>query len=155
MWISFTYMDTVEQLVELFKFGCNRQAGHFMASKMDQELPEQVMIAPIPTPSSRVRRRGFDHTALLAREISARQKLEYRQVLRRVGSSRQVGSGRAVRLKQAESSYAVTNPAHVRGRHIVLIDDVVTTGATLQAAARLLRKAGAKKVDAVVFAKRQ
>ncbi len=157
MWINYVYASAAELAVESFKFNSNRLAGEFMAAKMAQNLAklQNYLIVPVPTATTRIRQRGFDHTKLLAREISKIHKTEYLNVLRHEGQARQVGSTRRQRLKQAENSYRVKKPNSVAGRDILLIDDVTTTGATLQAAAKVLRKAGAKKVNALVFAKRQ
>jgi len=74
--------------------------------------------------------------------------------LKRLGQSRQVGAKKGVRQAQQTHSYYLSRPQQVAGRNILLIDDVVTTGATLKAAARALRSSGARRVDALVFAKR-
>ncbi len=156
MWINYVYASAAELAVESFKFNSSRSAGRFMAAKMAQNLPkfQDCLIVPVPTATTRIRQRGFDHTKLLAREISRIHKAEYLNALRHEGQARQVGSTRRQRLKQAENSYRVKKPNSIAGRYVLLIDDVSTTGATLQAAAKVLRKAGAKKVDALVFAKR-
>ena len=65
---------------------------------------------------------------------------------------RQVGANRRERLRQLHSAFRVVRPDVVRGRHIVLVDDVLTTGATLETAARVLLNAGAARVSAVVLA---
>ena len=112
------------------------------------------MIISVPTATGRVRQRGFGHSELLARNISRQLRMEQSNALRRLGQSRQLGSGRQVRMTQLADSFAVKNPSRIAGRDILLIDDVLTTGGTLISAAKALKVAGAKQVNALVFAKR-
>ena len=76
----------------------------------------------------------------------------YTPLLARTGGQRQLGQHRDVRVKQMEGAFRILNPDAVRGKHVLLVDDVLTTGATCEAAARALRQAGAKQVGATVFA---
>jgi len=111
-----------------------------------------VVLAHIPTASSRVRTRGYDHARLLAKYIARHQKLPTATLLARIGQAHQVGSNRAQRVKQLEGAFRPVREAQIRGKHIVLVDDVLTSGATLETAARVLKHAGAKRVSAIVFA---
>jgi predicted amidophosphoribosyltransferase len=100
-----------------------------------------------------VRERGFDHARLLAKQIANGLNAEYSPALTRLGQSQQVGAKRFQRLNQQAGNYRVRQPLIVRGRNVLLVDDVVTTGATLKAATKALRQAGAAHVDALIFAK--
>ncbi len=126
---------------------------------MSQNLPQNVvpndcLVVPVPTATGRRRERGFDHAALLARYIARQLKLEFVSALARLGQSRQVGAGRSQRLKQSELNYRVARPSLIAERHILLVDDVITTGATIQAATRTLKQARAKSVNALAFVKK-
>ncbi|MCA9324597.1 ComF family protein [Candidatus Saccharibacteria bacterium] len=116
------------------------------------DFPEDAVVIHVPTATSRVRQRGFDQASLLARRLARSTPLTHIGALARRGQERQVGSGRKERFEHLLSAFWVQRPELVAGKHIILIDDVITTGATLEAAASVLRKAGAKRVDAVVFA---
>lgn len=111
------------------------------------------LVVPVPTATERVRQRGFDHARLLAKKVAEQLDLELVVPLRRYGQANQVGARRALRLKQQEGVYQITAPEKVAGRNVLIIDDVVTTGATLRAVTKALRRAGAKRVDALIFAK--
>ncbi len=116
-------------------------------------LSSDVMITHVPTATGRARARGYDHARLIARSLARQAHLPYTRLLGRLGQARQVGAGRVARRQQLQHAFRPLNPAAIRGRHIVLVDDVMTTGASLEAAARALRSAGAARVSAVVFAR--
>jgi ComF family protein len=114
-------------------------------------LPQDVVFVPVPTATSRVRQRGYDQAVLLARTISRERRLDVADVLVRLGQAHQVGSNRRDRLLHLKDAFRTQRTARIRGAHVVLVDDVLTTGATIETAARVLKKAGAKQVDAIVF----
>jgi ComF family protein len=116
--------------------------------------PTKYIVVPVPTATSRVRQRSFDHSAHLAQLAARKLGWRYLNALTRIGQTRQVGAERSIRLKQPADNYLVRYPNLVSGQKILLIDDVVTTGATLRAVTKALRAAGAARVDALVFAKR-
>jgi ComF family protein len=164
VWVTTDYQGAAKELVQVYKFGHQRVAANSISNFMSETfwffnseedtLKTNYLVVPVPTATSRVRQRGFDHSALLANAVAKNLKLPHKNVMQRLGQSRQVGNTRSERFKQAEGKYIVNKPDAVKGRNILLIDDVVTTGATLCSAAKTLRKAGAKRVDALVFAKR-
>jgi ComF family protein len=164
VWVSTDYEGVAKDLVQIYKFGHLRSVASSIAGQMAETLlafnsEEEIqragyLVVPVPTATSRVRQRGFDHSALLARAVAKRLDLKSSRPMARLGQNRQVGKTRAERFRQAEGKYIVIKPQAVSGCSILLVDDVVTTGATLAASAKALRAAGAKRVDALVFAKR-
>ncbi|HSX43536.1 MAG TPA: phosphoribosyltransferase family protein [Candidatus Saccharimonadales bacterium] len=123
-----------------------------LISALSGNLPEGAVLVSIPTASSRVRARGYDHTALLTRALAQKTGRRSARLLGRRGQAHQVGSGRTRRLSQLSGAYYAIRPEAVEGRHLVLVDDILTTGATLETAAHMLLQAGARRVDAIVFA---
>ena len=155
VWIGSVYCGAAKELVRLLKFQRAKAGGSVIAEWLHQTLPRlgNVVISPVPTANKRVRARGYDQAALIARRLARLRRLPCRETLRRSKSTRQVGAGRQERFRQLDDAFAVHKPRKIAGKHILLIDDVLTTGATLESAAKALKKAGAAKVSAAVFAR--
>lgn len=154
VWVCTDYQGVAKQLVYKYKLEQARSAGQLIAEFMGQTLPylENSLMVPIPTATTHIRSRGFDHSQLLAKNLSAKTRLPINAALSRLGQAKQVGNKRRQRKQQLKNTFWVRS--FVEGKQILLIDDVVTTGATLEEAARTLKKAGAKTVNAVVFAQK-
>jgi competence protein ComFC len=155
VWVATEYAALPKKLIHRFKFDHAPAARHPIAQLMHEELPflsPDTLVVHVPTATSRRRQRGYDHAELLAREIARLSKLKYLPLLVRTGQTRQVGSKRSDRLKQLQASYRVSTLYDPKGAEILLIDDITTTGATLESAARVLKKSGAKTINAAVFA---
>ncbi len=157
VWVSGQYADTAKELVRRLKFVRAKAAVTVIAERMVEsipDLPPATIITYIPAATSRVRVRGYDQSRLLAKEIAKRRKLMHTTLLVRHGQTRQVGADRKHRIKQAAKNYSVRPSSLLPGSTVLIIDDILTTGATLESAAKLLKNAGAKHVYAAVFAKK-
>jgi ComF family protein len=118
----------------------------------DRIVFDDAVLVYVPTATARVRQRGFDQAQLIARQLSRMSGLSYRSYLRRMGQARQVGAGKRERAEHLRTAFRAVHESALQGAHIILVDDVLTSGATLEAAARTLKAAGATRIDAVVFA---
>ena len=150
-----TYDDIAKELVWRLKFTGARQAATVMVKVMAQcyAPPRNTYVVPIPTATGRARQRGYDQAVLLAMNYAQQTGASYLHCLRRLGQKQQRGAGRNERKQQLEGVYRLVKAKQLVGSKVLLIDDVTTTGATLEAAAKILLTAGAKNVQAVVFAK--
>lgn len=149
------YQGIYEQLVRSYKFDVQRSAAKPMAQLMDEivkSFPSDFVICQLPTAPTRIRLRGFDHASLLTKRYAQLLGKKPQKLLSRHTNNRQLGSSRDQRMKQMKTEFYVSKAEMVAGKSIVLVDDVMTTGATLAGAAKVLRAAGAKRVYAVVFA---
>jgi len=164
VWISTDYEGLAKKLVQKLKFSHQRAAAESISGIMVETFLSQnsatqlaaknYLLVPVPTATARVRQRSFDHTDLLSRAISRGLGLDASSAVYRTGQTKQVGANRAQRVAQVKGSYFVKDPSLINGRNVLLIDDVVTTGATISEVAKVLRAAGARSVDALIFAKR-
>lgn len=152
--VAYAYRGLAKDIVWQLKFSGAQAAAREMADQMSHlaTIPADAVVVPVPTATSRVRRRGFDQAKLLGRSLAVQTGLPYAPVLRRLGQHHQVGATRAQRVTQLRDAYRCAGASRIRGRHVLLIDDVLTTGATLEAAAQALKAAGAARVSAAVFA---
>ena len=111
-----------------------------------------LIITHVPTATNRVRQRGYDQSWHVARNVAKYLGKPAYPLLGRVGTARQVGADAATRKTQLGNAFRPRNSRHTANAHILLIDDVITTGASLEAAANILHSAGASRIDALVFA---
>ena len=96
---------------------------------------------------------GYDHAKLLAKEFAIKMGLELRECFKNVGKKEQKGLSRSDRLFNAINSFKVKDGIDVKGKSVFLVDDVMTSGATLNACAKMLIFEGAKQVIPITFAK--
>jgi len=150
--VATPYEAFAEQLIHAYKFERVYAAHGSLARALPQVVHEQVLIAPVPTITSHIRQRGYDHARVLAKRYAKLCALPYRPFLRRSGQLSQTGKDRATRLNQLEGVFALRG-SMPKGAHILLVDDVMTTGATLEQCAKVLHKGGAASISAVVFAR--
>ncbi|MCA1668479.1 MAG: ComF family protein [Thermomicrobia bacterium] len=117
-------------------------------------LPVADAIVPVPLARERQRERGFNQSVLIARCLAGDTLPVMPAWLNRTRETPpQVGHDRETRHANVAGAFACPDPAAVRGQRILLLDDVATTGATLDACARALRAAGVTSVHALVVAK--
>ena len=153
VWSSAPHEGVARDLVSALKFRRLLPVAATIAERIEWLAPGSLLSgAIVPVPSTRLRSlgRGFDPAAEIAAALSVRTGAPLRPVLSRGDFGRQLGRRRAQRIGQ---------PPHVRlrgeaPRSVLLIDDVLTTGATLSACARALRGGGSIRVAAITFTRR-
>jgi ComF family protein len=164
------YTGNLRKAVLRAKFsGDERLGGHLgglLAATWDGLQLERefgsVLIVPVPLHPSRRRERGFNQSELLSaglvralakRDKGSAPKIEKTCLQRKRATTPQTGLSVAARRENLRGAFEVVRPEEIRGRVIVLVDDVMTTGATLSACARTLKRAGASKVLGLTLAR--
>jgi predicted amidophosphoribosyltransferase len=154
-WAAVAYEGVAADCVRALKFARARPLAALMAAQLAAGAPPALIagaaLVPVPGHPARVRTRGFDQATLLARALAVRTGRPLAPVLRRRGpATRQLGASRRERLAPGRLLIGV---AAAPPRVAALVDDVHTTGATLDACARALRAAGSERVVALSWAR--
>ena len=150
-----SYRPPLDAVVRGLKFGRLDYLGRHLAVALAAELAPRLAgcdrVVPVPLHWRRRLARGYNQAERIARPLAGRLGLPCVQALaRRRATPPQSLLGREERLANLRKAFRVPRPERVRGLHILLVDDVATTGATLDAAAAALKKAGAAAVTALV-----
>src|SRR4051794_13248645 len=156
-WAPLAYDGVARELVGALKFRAALPLAGLMAAHIAANLPPDLRpaggaaIVPVPAQRVRLRRRGFDPAAQLGAALSARTGVPVSACLRRRDRApRQVGTGRSARRRPGRIAVELRGAPPARA---LLLDDVHTTGATLEACARELRAGGCREVSAVTYAR--
>ncbi|CAD5106595.1 ComF family protein [Zestomonas carbonaria] len=157
------YDFPLDSLVTRFKHQGKWPLGRLLAERLAEHLrqafahglPRPHALLPVPLANVRLRQRGFNQAALLARWVGKELRLpvDERTLLRTQDTPAQQGLDAAARRRNLRHAFVLAPSAEVRGRHLALLDDVLTTGATAEALARLLLRAGAARVDVYCLAR--
>lgn len=147
---AYPYAGWVRSSIHRFKYDGEFARGEELAAELDRirgELDPVELIVPVPIHSRRLRERGFNQSALLARHLSLSWGIACAELLeRRLDSPRQVGKSGDERWRNVSGAFACANRAAVAGMRIAVLDDVITTGATISSCAVALVASGAKSV---------
>lgn len=145
----------LQRLIGLYKFERTIEARRPLAELLDKVLPVlpvETIIIPVPTTQSRIRERGYDHMLLIARTLAKRRGLQYKQLIRRKANTKQRQASARKRLSQARDAFIVSGGVDPAVPYLV-IDDVMTTGATAKYTTKVLKDAGANHVWLAVIAR--
>lgn len=146
----------LQAVIDDYKFERKRAIHSTLADLLDSQvpvLPKDTIVVSITTASPHIRQRGYDHCHLVAKKFAQLRGLTYRPAtLYRTHNKTQRGKSKRERKQQARQAFAIGEKI-ATNRPYVIIDDIMTTGATLQAAANLLHLAGVKDVSIAVVAR--
>lgn len=148
------YDGPVKELVLRLKFHRLRAAVEASAELVAGAVPEDwpvELVTAVPVSAGRYRERGYNQSELVARRVAARLRLPYSSLLGRHTSTHQLGVDRRTRFEQVEGAFYALK--RIQGRRVLLVDDVVTTGATMAACAVVLKAAGAAGVYGAAVAR--
>jgi ComF family protein len=160
-WAPYRYEGAILKGIHRLKYGAKGFLADALGPLLAQFAKERldgsrsVLIMPVPLHPKRLRERGFNQSLLLARHVSRRIHIDLDFLsLRRVRyTPPQASLAKHQRLQNVQGAFELKNSDAVKGRSILLVDDVVTTGNTLNECARILRKAGAEKVFGLSLAR--
>lgn len=150
---------TLPALIRRHKYGLDQSAGRALAEYLGVQLPlsssDYDVVVPVPLHWRRLWWRGFNQAALLAEEVAQRLDLPLDAVsfARCRSTTSQTARHHDDRIKNVRRAFIVVHPERISGRRVLLIDDVMTTGATVNECARTLITAGAASVDVFTLAR--
>lgn len=157
---AYVLRKPADDLVHALKYEGWHELADFMAKAMAKltvpEPPASSLVVPVPTTVRRRARRGYNQAELLARRLAGLLGLPLRHALERLeGERSQTSLAPAERRENVRGVFRPTEGPGglVRGRHVLLVDDVLTTGATAGEAARTLASVGVHAVTLVTFAR--
>ncbi len=162
-YLKFTKEGKVQHLLHQLKYHNKPEIGNLMGQWYAKELQEYNLdkafdlILPVPLHQSRLRKRGYNQSDTFAQGLSQGLQVEWHpSVLRRnVASSTQTKKKRFDRWKNVEKIFEVALPEKVAGKRILLVDDVITTGSTVEACVKILLEANCKEVSIAAIAAAQ
>ena len=152
------YSGVLKKLVLEFKYKKNFIAGNvlveFLYELIDKKNIKIDAIVFIPSSKKALRERGFNQCEYLAKEISKKLKIDlYKDIIKVKNTKEQKLLSKEDRYKNIKDAFALKSEKNIKNKHLLLIDDVITTGATLYECEKLLKKSGASSIKILTVAK--
>ena len=147
------YDGPVGSLIREYKYNSVRSIADVLVEFIDEMLPffdVEITLVPLPTIALHIRQRGFDHIGVLTHKLAKKRGWSVERCLVRNKNSVQVGVNSGKRLEQAKDAYKIRKPL-CGEKTYMLVDDVWTTGSSMNEAAKIMRKNGAKRLMSVVL----
>ncbi len=159
LWIGWIYDERMRRIVHLLKYDGRPEFAECLISEWTKILPvmriaaQTELIIPVPIHSARRRHRGFNQSELLAAELSRHLNIPVlaHGVFRRVNTPSQTHLDKKARWRSVTDIFTVTESHRISGKSVLIVDDLVTSGATLHSLAGRLLECGASEVNAAVL----
>ena len=145
----------LQKIVDEFKLQSKRQNVRYLShlfadflnsNEVFNQNRDRIILVPVPTLSAHIRERGFDHTQILEKQLSKILKIESSKIIAKVSKTTQRGANFKTRQIQAKKSYQFIGEKLSKDKIYVILDDIRTTGATLNSIAEILLKNGAGEI---------
>ncbi len=159
-YLKFQEKSRVQRLLHQLKYRGQEEVGEVLGRWLGKNMQEHgafqriEVVVPIPLHKQKLQQRGYNQVAAFAKEIA--QALEVPVAEQALQKKRSTGTqtkkNRLSRWEAMRELYALLNPAAIKGKHVLLVDDVITTGATLEACANVLLSGGASTVSVAAIA---
>ncbi len=138
----------VQQLIHQLKYKGRQEIGAFLGNMLGERLKKEVSyntidyIIPVPLHKKRFRKRGYNQVTTFGKQLAIHLNAEYVDdiLIKTQNIKTQAFKKRAARWLTAQHSFEITNTSTLVGKHVLLVDDIITTGATLEACALALQK---------------
>ena len=158
VWAAYAYAPPLQDAIALFKYHGKVALADSLGALLAQGMPQALeadLLVPVPLHPNRLRQREFNQSLLLADRISPvlQRPVSYRNLIRTIDTQPQILLPRSARLQNLRKAFALRDPREVIGQRILLIDDVFTTGTTVNECARVLVDAGAREVAVLTLAR--
>ena len=158
VWAAYAYTPPLQDAIALFKYQRKVSLADSLGALLTQAIPQNLvtdLLMPVPLHPNRLRHREFNQSLLLADRIrpALQRPISYWNLVRTLDTDPQITLPRSARLQNLRQAFALRQPREVAGKRILLIDDVFTTGATVNECARVLLEAGAREVSVLALAR--
>lgn len=158
VWAAYAYIPPLQDAIALFKYRGKVALADSLGILLARAIPSDLdtdLLMPVPLHPHRLRQREFNQSLLLADRVSPvlRRPVSYRNLLRRIDTDPQITLPRSARLQNLRKAFDLRDPKEVSGKRVLLIDDVFTTGTTVNECAKVILEAGAREVAVLALAR--
>lgn len=151
------YKGALKELIHLFKFKKDFLAGEILVNMLETKISDvskEYVLTYIPIGKKSKKTRGFNQCEYIAKRLSKRLDLKYMETLIKSKETQiQKKLSKSERLENIKNSFSIKDKCDVRGKKFILIDDVVTTGATIEEGIKILKENGANEIKILTIAK--
>lgn len=147
--IAFRYEGAIKDVIRGLKYENKRSYARFLARQLPAISADFACF--VPSDGRTRRSRGYDQSELIAKHYANANNIYFKKAMLRRAHTKQVGLNRTQRIENIKGDFVINSD--VKGKSVLIIDDVITTGATVSECAMILKQAGAKKVWALALAK--
>lgn len=151
------YSGVLKELIHLFKFKKDFLAGEILVNMLESKIKhidKDYILTYIPIGKKSKRKRGFNQCEYMAKKLSRKLDLRCNNTLIKIKETKvQKELSKSERIENIKNSFGITNSQLIKGNKFILIDDVVTTGATLKEGVKVLKENGALEIKILTIAK--